>query len=331
MIAPPIRLLRPAARTLAAVGLVAGVLSWGLGPARAGVTDWTQASVCATPPVTPDAGGVPYSTPVAGVTLTLDVFEAAGPAPHPSLVVVHGGSFKSGCRGQIAVLSDRFRQAGFTVFDIAIRSSCKPTAPPATLDDPAYCGGHGVAPAPVQDIQAATSWLRENAPIYGGDPLHVAVFGDSSGGSEAMVAADTGVPAGSAPETVASWSGIAEMDHWADGTPSCDPANRVCVNARTNYIGCSVTACDPTWQAESPYDVATGTSPPTFLANGTLEKTTRYQEAVDYDAMLTGLGVAHELCSVDTSSHGQGLQDLACSESGQAVFDATVAFLLAHV
>jgi alpha-L-fucosidase 2 len=311
------------------VVLVLAASSLGLQAGGSAAGAWQQAAECANPPFPPDVRSIVYSSPAPGVDLTLDVYEAPGPGPFPSLVIVHGGSYKSGCKGELSQLADRFRDAGFTVFNISIRSSCLSTNPPSKLDDPAYCSGHGVAPKPVVDVENAVGWIRQHAPEYGGDPDRIAAIGDSSGGGLATTAGDLGTPGGTAPDAVASWSGGSELDYWADGTPSCAPGNNVCVAARTNYIGCSVTVCDDQWKAMSPYDVATSTSSPALLAAGTNEETVRYQESVDYMTRLNELGVVHSLCTVSTSKHGKLLQDKPCNETGETTFDTTVAFFLA--
>ena len=146
-----------------------------------GAPGWVQNPICTTPPVPPDVTGITYSSPDGSAPLTVDVYQAPGAGLHPSLLMVHGGSWKSGCKGVLATLADRFRQTGFTVFDLAYRTDCKPARPPATLDDPTYCKGIGI-PFEVDDVHSAMLWIRANAGSYGGDPARVASMGPSTGG-----------------------------------------------------------------------------------------------------------------------------------------------------
>ena len=50
--------------------------------------------------------------------LTADVFHAPGPPPHPFVVVVHGGSWRRGDKGELPHVSRRLAAAGYTVVDV---------------------------------------------------------------------------------------------------------------------------------------------------------------------------------------------------------------------
>jgi acetyl esterase/lipase len=296
---------------------------------------WTQDPECANVQPAPTVANVVYSSPSGSDPLTLDVYETGGPAGSPALVVVHGGSWKTGCKGATAPIAARFRDAGFTVFNVAYRSDCIATKPPPILDDPTYCvGKKGAAPsAMVGDIQAAVSWVRQNGAGYGADPTRVALFGDSSGGHISYTAAATGSPHGSAPDVVTAWSGNTEMRVFPDGTDVCTGQGQSCVTVHANFFGCLPTACPALYDAYSPYSIETSAGPPAFIANGSTSDGVPYRELGDYASKLGSLGIPFGTCSVPSNKgdHGLQLADKLCTETGQTTFDSTVAFLLGHV
>jgi len=120
--------------------------------------------------------------PGAAGPIPVRIFLPPGPRPLPVLVYFHGGGwvigsldgYDSRCRllaewGGCAVVSVDYRMAPEYPF-----------------------------PAAVDDAYAATCWIAEHAPDFGGDPRRVAVGGDSAGGNlatvVAMLARDKGGP-----------------------------------------------------------------------------------------------------------------------------------------
>jgi acetyl esterase/lipase len=104
--------------------------------------------------------------------LTADVFHAPGPAPHPFVVVVHGGSWRHGDKGELPQFSRRVAAAGYTVIDV--RYALAPAAP---------------FPRGVADVKCLVGRARESALRLGIDPARGALLGRSAGGQIALVAA----------------------------------------------------------------------------------------------------------------------------------------------
>ncbi|GIM96538.1 alpha/beta hydrolase [Paractinoplanes toevensis] len=113
--------------------------------------------------------------------LTLDLFRPAGaPTPVPLVIWVHGGAWRFGTnkrespqlvRGRIG---ERILGAGFALARITYRLS-----------------GEATFPAQLDDVRAATTWLREHAGELGLDPGRFAVWGESAGGHLASLLALT--------------------------------------------------------------------------------------------------------------------------------------------
>lgn len=111
---------------------------------------------------------------VEGQTLKLDVYlsthkEATG---RPAIVVVHGGSWSAGERGDYPQWNEWLARAGYAVFDIDYRIAPQPNWRTAT-----------------GDVKCAVSWVKANAARYGVDPSRIGLLGRSAGGHLALLAA----------------------------------------------------------------------------------------------------------------------------------------------
>jgi acetyl esterase/lipase len=104
--------------------------------------------------------------------LACDVFHAPGPGPHPFVVLVHGGSWRHGDKGELPWFSRRLAAAGYTVIDV--RYSLAPAAP---------------FPRAIADVKCVLGRVREQAAPLGVDPRRGALLGRSAGGQIALVAA----------------------------------------------------------------------------------------------------------------------------------------------
>ena len=148
--------------------------------------------------------------------------------------------------------------------------------------------------------------MKANSRAFDGDPGRLAFFGTSSGGQLALMAAYRlqGVKA------VVSWSGPTDLVSW--------PSNPV-----KTLLGCKKVWCPDHAHDASPIFFATVSSPPTFLAHSTGDKTVPFSQSVELDSALTQLGVDHSFLRVSGSSHGMALWS--------AAWPATYAWLVARL
>ena len=127
----------------------------------------------------PQVGAFHEAVPVCeGVTA--DVVVPEGEGPHPVLVYLHGGGWICGSPVSHRKLGYRFAEAGFLVLNIDYRMA--PEHP---------------FPTPFDDCVEALRWAHAECGRFGGDPMRMAVGGDSAGGnlSAAAAAALRGDPA----------------------------------------------------------------------------------------------------------------------------------------
>lgn len=117
----------------------------------------------------------------------------ASPAGHPMIVQVHGGAWTLFDRTVASGFDRALAAAGAVVVAIDFRQS-----------------GDAPAPAAMIDVNAAIRWTKSNAARLGGDPTRVGIWGASSGGHLALLAAlcptDPDYCAADGHETVAPWT-----------------------------------------------------------------------------------------------------------------------------
>jgi acetyl esterase/lipase len=121
---------------------------------------------------------VTYAT-VDGNKLELDVYvgtRASGSTPTRPVVVIHGGGWSSGNKGDNALFSQWLADHGCTVFDIQYRTAPQPNWKSAT-----------------GDVKCAIGWVKQHSSDaeWNVDPAKVMLLGRSAGGHLALLAAYT--------------------------------------------------------------------------------------------------------------------------------------------
>ncbi len=101
--------------------------------------------------------------------LSLDLYPLKGDKPHPVMVMIHGGGWRTGDKANRSMFqfkAPHFRAAGYVYVSINYRLSSKP----------------GVKhPVHVRDVAKALSWVHDNVADHGGDPGRIFVMGHSAG------------------------------------------------------------------------------------------------------------------------------------------------------
>lgn len=122
------------------------------------------------------AGEVPVRRDVildpARPELPVDVYGAPEGEGRPFVVVVHGGSWARGDKGEVEHVSRALAEQGFVVFDVRYRLA--PEHP---------------FPAGIADVKCLLGRIREQAPAFGVDPDRAALLGRSAGGHMALLTA----------------------------------------------------------------------------------------------------------------------------------------------
>jgi acetyl esterase len=108
----------------------------------------------------------------AGRALLARLYRPAGTGPYPAVVQVHGGAWVSKHRADNDFIAKALAESGILVASLDFRM------PP----EAAY-------PASLADINLGVRWLKARARTYGSRPDWVGLFGTSSGGHQALLAA----------------------------------------------------------------------------------------------------------------------------------------------
>lgn len=99
-----------------------------------------------------------------GEKLLLDAYVSKTPGRKPAVLVVHGGSWKSGDKFQLSGYAMRLASQGYAAFAVNYRLAPKHQHP-----------------AQIDDCRAALEWIVANADAYEVDPERIGAIGYSAG------------------------------------------------------------------------------------------------------------------------------------------------------
>ena len=108
---------------------------------------------------------------VDGVTLSMDVYQPQLAQPTPSIVVIHGGSWRGGVKGDFQAVTQHWVAQGYTVFDLNYR-----LAPEHRF------------PAAIEDVYCALQFIEDHHQRWNVDPAQTVLVGRSAGAQIALVA-----------------------------------------------------------------------------------------------------------------------------------------------
>ena len=256
---------------------------------------YLQARIDSPGPGHPDQT-VTYAT-VNGTPLALDVYlPRARPAtPGRPVVVIHGGFWAAGQKGEATLASRRLADLGFTVFDIQYRISPQPNWKTAT-----------------GDVKCAIGWVKQHAdtPDWNVDPTKLALLGRSAGGHLALMAAYTPTD----PELPASCNaGDTGVDAVISLYAPTDlawgykyPANRWVSDSRAKiraFVGGTPEDSGDRFKALSPLERVTPAAPRTLLAHGGRDQMVPHGHMGLLAARLRALGVPCETLFIPYAQH----------------------------
>jgi acetyl esterase/lipase len=260
---------------------------------------------------------------VEGRPLHLDFYRPAegGPPgePVPAVIVVHGGGWSKGDKGEAALWSRWLARRGFAVFDIQYRLSPQPNWRTAT-----------------GDVKCAIGWVKETAARaatgIGVDPERVAVLGRSAGGHLALLAAYTATDADlppSCPVRDPRASAVVALYAptdliWGYGKP----ANRLVYDTSQklrDFLGGTPDSAAAAYQQAAIVNRVTARAPRTLLVHGARDQVVSPQHVDRLRPHLEAAAVEHDTLVIPYGQHG--FDHVFGGLSGQILESALLRFL----
>ena len=236
----------------------------------------------------PEWSSVQHDVPM-GDDVSADIWQGAGPGPHPAVFVVHGGSWRSGDKGEAPHVSAALAEAGYTVFDLRYRLAETDPWPAATTD-----------------IRCAFTFAAAESARFGIDPERLAVLGRSAGGQLALDAAWTSGNACGMPvpelRAVVSLYGVTDLA-WAHDHPY-EPDVVDGVAATQLYMGGTPDSAREHYDRASPLFRASASRPPTLLVTGLWERCVRPENSTRLADALAQRGATVRLLLIPFAEHG---------------------------
>jgi acetyl esterase/lipase len=186
--------------------------------------------------------------------LKADVYVPEGTGPFPGVLVVHGGAWRMGTRGQLAGVAQELAKHGFTAVAISYR-----LAPQHKF------------PAQIEDCKAAVRWMRTNAKRLKIDPDRIGGYGYSAGAHLVSLLGTTDPNDGleGTIDVLESAPPSTRLQCVAAGGAPCDlrpiPADE---DGLSFFLGGSPGTCPEQYRLASPAAFVTPDDPPMFFFHG---------------------------------------------------------------
>ena len=258
-----------------------------------------------------------------GIDLKLDLYQARGSAPTPTLIYIHGGGWTNGSKESSALTFLPYLEMGWSVVNVEYR-----------MADVAH------APAAVEDCRCALRWIYRNAERYNFDVSRIVVTGNSAGGHLAlttgMVTADAGLDRQCPGDRNRSWStgttsmaelevaaiinwyGITDVVGLMQGPPGSSG------NFTEAWLGSRSDRADVAARV-SPLTYVRPGLPPVLTIHGEADPIVPHDHAVRLHQALDTARVPNQLVTIPDGGHGGFSRD----ENVQ-IYETIRAFLRQH-
>lgn len=219
----------------------------------------------------------------AGEHLQLNLYPSQVAGLRPCLLMVHGGSWRSGNNSELPEVNSYFAKAGYHVASINYR-----LAPKFHF------------PAPVEDVQAALKWLKLHAAELKIDSNNFVLMGRSAGGQIVLSAAyrlnEPGV------KGVVGFYGAADLLYAYK-----EPHSKLVMDHRKvlrDYLGGSPKEVMEQYIDASPTVHVSTSSIPTLLIHGRIDQHVHFAESEHLVKALKQNQVPHLLLALPWATHG---------------------------
>jgi acetyl esterase/lipase len=232
-----------------------------------------------------------------GEMLHLNMYQSVGVAQgrRPAMVIIHGGSWSGGAKGELDRFSRAMAGEGLVVADIDYR----------------LAGPNRRFPTQVGDVKCAIGWIKQNADAYHIDPARIVLVGRSAGGQLALLAAYTpgnpalqpSCPAGdtTVSAVIAYYAPVDQI--WGYTHPAKPDLINGAATLRT-YLGGTPDSIPDAYRLASPHLQVTSQSPPTLIIHGGHDRLVGVQHAYFLREALERTGIPNRLVVLPWADHG---------------------------
>jgi len=226
--------------------------------------------------------------------LLADLYRPRSAGVAPLVVVIHGGAWRGGDKGQVEDMSWALAEAGYAVADL--QYSLGPAHP---------------FPQAVRDVKCLVGRLRQSAEAWGVDSSRIAYLGRSAGGQVALLAAYSAgdprlMPACDVPDTrphrVAALYAPTDLA-WAYDHPSRPDVVRG-PEALELYLGGPPSRYAEVYRLASPTSWTSRPVPATLLIHGTADRLVASDHALRLASALSRSGQPARLLLIPGAEHG---------------------------
>lgn len=201
----------------------------------------------------------------------------------PLVVIIHGGSWRGGNRGELAGLNSYLAARGYAVASIDYRLAPKFHHPAAS-----------------DDVDRAIRFLKANASQLQLDATRIVLIGRSAGGQLALLTAYT--------SDDPSIRGVVAFYPPSDQNYGYDhPSNPAVINSGQvleGFLGGTPTTIPNAYREASPVNFVSASTPPTLLIHGAKDELVSVHQSEQLDARLTEAKRAHLFLKFPWATHG---------------------------
>jgi acetyl esterase/lipase len=227
-------------------------------------------------------GAAPKETFTYAGALQLDFYRAGRSEPAPCVLVVHGGGWDDGDRGQIPAFNRWLAAQGYAVADLSYRLAPRDRWP-----------------APREDLAAAVAFVASRARELGVDRGRLVILGRSAGGQIAEAAAyslrDPAI------RGVVGLYAPADLNFayaWAREDDALKSPHLL-----RQYLGGPPGAAPAAYASASAIGLVDAATPPTLLVHGRLDTLVWCRQSERLAARLAAAGVRHYFLSLPWATH----------------------------
>lgn len=219
-----------------------------------------------------------------GKPLELDLYSRdRGLSAAPLVVVIYGGSWRSGTKKDLPGLNNYLASRGYAVAAVSYR----------------FAPAHPF-PAATDDVNAAIDYLKTNAATLGIDSTRIALVGRSAGGQLALLSAYTKND-GSIRGVVGFYAPTDQK--WGWDHPTNPRVYNSAVTLRDFLNGEPSTVPDA-YRESSPLNFVGPATVPTLLIHGTMDPLVSVRQSARLDSALTANQRPHLFIELPWATHG---------------------------